>query len=103
MLFFISELQISYSENCLEESLQLVKAVAQYYSAFKSFVIVHDYYRLDYIASGFSLLCKNLRKQVIFTGGLDPLNTPNSDSAKNLLLSLLVASRIHSPRSLLDS
>jgi L-asparaginase/Glu-tRNA(Gln) amidotransferase subunit D len=62
------------------------------YGKFKSIVIVHDYYRLDYIASGVSLLCKNLRKHVVFTGGLDSLNTPNSDSAKNLLLALLVAS-----------
>lgn len=93
MIFCISELQVTYCENCLDESVQIVKAVAESYPYFKSFVIVHDYYRLDYIASGFSLLCKNLRKHVVFTGGLDALNTPNSDSAKNLLLALLVASK----------
>jgi L-asparaginase len=75
----------------LENSLQIARRIKDDYSSFKSFVIFNTYEDLEYISTALSFICKNLRKLVIYTGGLDPINKPNSDSAANLGSSIVIA------------
>lgn len=78
-------------------SLQIAKRIKEDYSQFRSFVIFSPYEDMEYISTGISLMCKNLRKLVIFTGGQEDINRPNSDSATNLSTSLLIANNFIIP------
>jgi L-asparaginase/Glu-tRNA(Gln) amidotransferase subunit D len=56
---------------------------------------------MDYLATGVSLLMRNLNKFVIFTGGITSIDLPNSDTNTNLVTALLFASTASSHRRLL--
>lgn len=53
---------------------------------------------MEYVSTGLSMMCKNLGKLVIFTGGTDEINEPNSATASGLGQSLFMASRHRSSR-----
>lgn len=72
--------------------MKIAKCIQADYSRFKSFVIIDSYHYMEYVATGVSMMCKNLGKLVIFTGGIDQINEPNSSSATSISQSLFIAS-----------
>lgn len=87
-----AEIKINRSSHRLGESLQIGKRIQQDYAKFRSFVVIDRFEHMEYVATGLSLICKNLGKLVIFTGGTDEINEPNSSSATCLSQSLFIAS-----------
>lgn len=88
------EIRVERADNRMAESLQIAKQIQADYSRFKAFVVVDRFEYMDYVSAGVSLLCKNLAKLVLFTGGTDALSEPHSFSARGLGQSLFIASRI---------
>jgi L-asparaginase len=81
----------------LETALHIAKTVQTEYQFYKAFVIFSSYEEMEYLSTGLSLICKNLRKLILFTGGFEEISRPNSDSATNLSTSLTIANNYRIP------
>jgi Asparaginase, N-terminal len=88
----LSELKVNRSECILDDCLQIARQIHQDYQQFKAFVLLAAFEDMDFLATGVSLLMRNLNKIVIFTGGHHSIGLPNSDSNSNLVTSLMLAS-----------
>ena len=96
----LSELRVAPSEHILDYSLQIAKRIQQDYKRFKAFVVLDSFQHMDFVATGVSLLIRNLNKFVIFTGGHLGIELPNSDTNSNLVASLLLAGSLRPSRRL---
>ena len=88
----LSELQLNRSESVLDDCLQIARQIHRDYKQFKAFVLLASFENLDFVATGVSLMLRNLNKIVVFTGGRYSLALPNSDTNTNLVTSLMLAS-----------
>ena len=71
--------------------------IADHYSAYDGFVILHGTDTMAYTASALSFMLRNNRKPVILTGSQIPLCEIRNDARDNLITALLLAadSRVH--------
>lgn len=92
VLASFTDVKLSKNECTLKRSLQIAKRIQEDYGRFKAFIVLGSYEDIDYVSTGLSFICQNLSKLVIFTGGYKKVNYPNSDSARNLIISLQIAS-----------
>lgn len=65
--------------------------IAENYTSYDGFVILHGTDTMAYTASALSFMLKNLNKPVILTGSQIPLCELRSDGRDNLITSLLIA------------
>jgi len=65
---------------------------ANYYH-FDGFVVLMGTDTMAYVATALSFMLENLGKPVIFTGSQIPLSEPYNDARRNLIMSLIFASR----------
>ena len=72
---------------------ELIETIGKYYDEFDGFVITHGTDTLAYTASALSIGLKNLNKPVILTGSQIPGSVINSDAARNLVNSYLLAQK----------
>ena len=63
---------------------QLARHIREHYDEFDGFVITHGTDTLAYGAAALSVLIRNSRKPVVFTGSMKPMTEENSDAPRNL-------------------
>lgn len=63
--------------------IQIGERIAQNYSAYDGFVVIHGTDTLSYTASALSFMFENLSKPIIVTGSQLPLMNPRTDAALN--------------------
>lgn len=80
--------------NKLTDSIKIAKQIQKDYSMFKSFVIIDTFNSMEFVATGLSMICTNLSKLVIFTGGKDQISDPNSSTSSSISQSLFIASSL---------
>ena len=79
------------SDITVREWNQIGAAIAERYSAYDGFVVLHGTDTMAYSASAISFMLENLSKPVIFTGSQIPLGQIRSDGRDNIISSLLIA------------
>ncbi len=70
----------------------IAKYIADHYTEFDGFVILHGTDTMSYTASALSFMLKGLRKPVVLTGSQLPIGDLRTDAKENLLTSLYYAS-----------
>ncbi|TKA61457.1 hypothetical protein B0A55_12769 [Friedmanniomyces simplex] len=70
---------------------QIAQAIANNYTAFDAFVVLHGTDSLAYTASALSFMLGNLTKPVVFTGSQAPIFELQTDATDNLLDALILA------------
>lgn len=71
---------------------EIAECIAENYSKFDGFLILHGTDTMSYTASALSFMLRNLRKPVILTGSQLPIGDLRTDAKENLLTSLYYAS-----------
>ncbi len=71
--------------------VKLVKIIADNYSKYHGFVILHGTDTMAYSASALSFMLENLDKPVIFTGSQLPIGTLRTDGKENLISAVEIA------------
>lgn len=79
------------SDIAVREWNKLGRAIAERYSDFDGFVVLHGTDTMSYSASALSFMLENLNKPVVFTGAQIPLCQLRSDGRDNMVNSLLIA------------
>lgn len=74
-----------------EHWVRMAQRIAQDYTHYDAFVILHGSDTMAYSASALSFLLKNLSKPVIFTGSQLPIGITRSDARENLLTTIEIA------------
>lgn len=72
--------------------IQLANLVAENYTAYDGFVILHGTDTMAYTASALSFMLEHLSKPVILTGSQLPLGAIRTDAKRNLIASIEIAS-----------
>ena len=67
------------------------EAIAERYTQFDGFVILHGTDTMSYSASALSFMLENLNKPVVFTGAQIPLCEIRSDGYNNIITSIVIA------------
>lgn len=81
------------STNAMPSDWQRIGAdIAQHYSAFDGFVVLHGTDTMAYTASALSFMLQGLRKPVVLSGAQIPLAVPDSDATANIVDALRIAS-----------
>lgn len=76
---------------------RLAKKISVDYEKYDGFVVIHWLKNMEYTASALSFMLDNLRKPIIFTGGLRSLGSLNNDSSANISGALLFAGNFRIP------
>ena len=75
----------------LKEWNRIGRLIADHYTSYDGFVILHGTDTMAYSASALSFMLKGLKKPVILTGSQIPLCEVRSDGRDNLITSMLIA------------
>ncbi len=70
----------------------LAQLIAQNYTEFDGFVVLHGSDTMSYTASAMSFMLQNLQKPVVFTGSQLPIGDIRTDAKENLITALELAS-----------
>lgn len=71
----------------------LASDIIENYYQFDGFVVLMGTDTMAYAATALSFMLENLGKPVVFTGSQIPLSEPYNDGRRNLIMSLIFASR----------
>ncbi|WP_395059464.1 asparaginase [Flavobacterium sp.] len=71
---------------------QIATIIADNYSSFDGFVVLHGSDTMSYSASALSFMLENLSKPVIFTGSQLPIGDLRTDAKENLITAIQIAS-----------
>ncbi|GHC37770.1 asparaginase domain-containing protein [Aidingimonas halophila] len=77
---------------------RLVATLAEVWTSYDGFVILHGTDTLAYTASALSFLLGPLDKPVVLTGAQIPLGEPRSDALNNVVLAMQAAGHSRAPR-----
>ncbi|MGB0524788.1 MAG: asparaginase [Flammeovirgaceae bacterium] len=80
------------SDSTPEDWVNIAKIIADNYSAYDGFLVLHGTDTMAYTASGVSFFLENLSKPVIFTGSQIPMIEPRNDAVENVVGAMLFAS-----------
>jgi L-asparaginase len=75
-----------------EKWVQIAEIIADNYSLFDGFVVLHGSDTMSYSASALSFMLENLSKPVIFTGSQLPIGDLRTDAKENLITAIQIAS-----------
>jgi L-asparaginase len=73
--------------------IKIAREIEKHYEDFDGFVVAHGTDTMHYTACALSFMLHNLNKPVILTGGMVTLAEAYNDARRNLLVSILLASR----------
>jgi L-asparaginase len=71
--------------------VDIAKKIESIYEDFEGFVVVHGTNTMTYTAAALSFALQNLRKPVILTGALLPINDIAGDGRMNLIFAIRAA------------
>jgi len=71
--------------------VQIAEKIREHYDSFEGFVVVHGTNTMSYTAAALSFALQNLRKPVVLTGSLLPINDIGSDGRMNLVFAIRAA------------
>ncbi|MFE3847134.1 asparaginase [Flavobacterium sp. LB3P45] len=75
-----------------EKWAKIATIIADNYSSFDGFVVLHGSDTMSYSASALSFMLENLSKPVIFTGSQLPIGDLRTDAKENLITAIQIAS-----------
>jgi L-asparaginase len=90
-LEFFSISNVGSSEVTPEYWVQIARKIEQLYDDFEGFVVVHGTNTMAYTAAALSFALQNLRKPVVLTGALLPINDLAGDGRMNLIFAIRAA------------
>jgi len=70
---------------------KIAEVIAENYSKYRGFVVLHGTDTMAYTSSALSFMLKNLNKPVVFTGSQVPLQNSRSDALQNLITAIQIA------------
>ena len=76
---------------------KLAKKISVDYEKYDGFLVIHWLRNMEYTATAISFMLQNLRKPIIFTGGLRSLGSLNNDSSPNISGALVFAGNFRIP------
>jgi L-asparaginase len=71
--------------------IALAQTIEQHYDAFEGFVVVHGTNTMSYTAAALSFALQGLRKPIVLTGALMPINDVVGDARRNLVYAIRAA------------
>ena len=90
-LEFFSIANVGSSEVTPVHWVEIAKKIEDLYEDFEGFVVVHGTNTMSYTAAALSFALQNLRKPVILTGALLPINDIAGDGRMNLIFAIKAA------------
>ncbi len=90
-LEFFSIANVGSSEITPDHWIQIAEKIEDLYEDFEGFVVIHGTNTMSYTACALSFALQNLRKPVILTGALLPLNDIAGDGRMNLIFAIRAA------------
>lgn len=81
----------------VREWVRIAQDIADKYSRYDGFVILHGTDTMAYTASALSFMLEGLAKPVILTGSQIPLYEVRNDARNNLITALMIAGNFHVP------
>jgi L-asparaginase len=81
------------SDMASSEWEKIVSDIQEHYSEYDGFVVITGTDTMAFIASALSFMLENLAKPVIVTGSQIPICEVHNDAQRNLVLSMIFASR----------
>src|SRR3990167_4097482 len=88
---FFSVTNVGSSEVTPDHWVEIARKIEELYEDFEGFVVIHGTNTMSYTASALSFALQNLRKPVVFTGSLLPINDTGSDGRMNLVFAIRAA------------
>ena len=90
-LEFFSVSNVGSSEVTPDHWVEISRKIESMYDAFEGFVVIHGTNTMSYTASALSFALQNLRKPIILTGALLPINDLAGDGRMNLIFAIRAA------------
>jgi L-asparaginase len=90
-LDFFSIDNVGSSEVTPEHWVQIARKIESIYEEFEGFVVIHGTNTMSYTAAALSFALQNLRKPVVLTGALLPINDIAGDGRMNLIFAIRAA------------
>ena len=90
-LEFFSISNVGSSEVTKEHWVEIARKIEDIYEDFEGFVVIHGTNTMAYTAAALSFALQNLRKPVILTGALLPINEIAGDGRMNLIFAIRAA------------
>ena len=90
-LDFYSIANVGSSEVTTEHWVEIARKIEELYEQYEGFVVVHGTNTMSYTAAALSFALQNLRKPVILTGALLPINDLAGDGRMNLIFAIRAA------------
>ncbi len=90
-LEFFSIANVGSSEVTSDHWVEIARKIESLYEQFDGFVVVHGTNTMSYTAAALSFALQNLRKPVILTGALLPINDLAGDGRMNLIFAIRAA------------
>ncbi len=90
-LDFFSVSNVGSSDVTPELWVELAQKIESLYNEYEGFVVIHGTNTMNYTASALSFALQNLRKPIILTGALHPINELTGDGRMNLIFAIRAA------------
>lgn len=90
-LEFFSIANVGSSEVTPDHWVEIARKIEELYEDFEGFVVIHGTNTMSYTACALSFALQNLRKPVVLTGALLPLNDIAGDGRMNLIFAIRAA------------
>ena len=90
-LEFFSIANVGSSEVTPDHWVEIARKIEELYEDFEGFVVIHGTNTMSYTACALSFALQNLRKPVILTGALLPINDIAGDGRMNLIFAIRAA------------
>jgi L-asparaginase len=88
---FFSIANVGSSEVTVDHWVEIARKIEELYEDFEGFVVIHGTNTMAYTACALSFALQNLRKPVILTGALLPINDLAGDGRMNLIFAIRAA------------
>ncbi|MBI3816896.1 asparaginase [Candidatus Peregrinibacteria bacterium] len=90
-LEFFSIANVGSSEVTPQHWIEIARKIESLYDHFEGFVVIHGTNTMTYTAAALSFALQNLRKPVVLTGALLPINDLAGDGRMNLIFAIRAA------------
>ena len=90
-LEFFSMSNVGSSEVTPQHWVEIAQKIEEIYEDFEGFVVIHGTNTMSYTACALSFALQNLRKPVVLTGALLPINDMAGDGRMNLIFAIRAA------------
>lgn len=88
---FFSISNVGSSEVTIDHWVEIARKIESIYDDFEGFVVIHGTNTMSYTAAALSFALQNLRKPIILTGAILPINDIAGDGRMNLIFAIRAA------------